>query len=47
MSPHLPRLTITEGAKYLLGDELPDLEAIARREADDIRCGDSHFGFGK
>jgi 3-oxosteroid 1-dehydrogenase len=38
-SPHLARLTMEEGAKYLRGDELPDFETIAQREADDIRCG--------
>jgi len=38
-SPHLPRLTMEEGAKYLRGDEPPDLDLIMRRETDDIRCG--------
>ena len=38
-SPHLPRLTMEEGAKYLRGGGPPDFEIIARREADDIRCG--------
>ena len=28
-----------EGAKYLRGDEPPDLDVIMRRETDDIRCG--------
>ena len=30
-SPHLPRLTMEEGAKYLRGDEPPDLDLIMRR----------------
>ena len=38
-SPHLARLTMEEGAKYLRGDEPPDFETIAKREADDVRCG--------
>ena len=38
-SPHLARLTMEEGAKYLRGGEAPDFEMIAKREADDVRCG--------
>ena len=38
-SPHLPRLTMEEGAKFLRGGEPPDLAAIAARETDDIRVG--------
>jgi succinate dehydrogenase/fumarate reductase flavoprotein subunit len=40
-SPHLARLTMEEGAKYLRGGEAPDFETIAQREAEDIRCGGS------
>ena len=36
-SPHLPWLTLAEGAKFLRGEDLPDLELAARREAEDIR----------
>ena len=38
-SPHLARLTMEEGAKYLRGDEPPDFAVIGARETDDIRCG--------
>ena len=38
-SPHLARLTMEEGAKYLRGDEPPDFAVITQRETDDIRCG--------
>lgn len=38
-SPHLPRLTMEEGARFLRGTDLPDFAAIVAREADDIRCG--------
>ena len=38
-SPHLARLTMEEGAKYLRGDEPPDFDVIMQRETDDIRCG--------
>jgi 3-oxosteroid 1-dehydrogenase len=38
-SPHLARLTMEEGAKYLRGDEPPDFGVIMQRETDDIRCG--------
>jgi 3-oxosteroid 1-dehydrogenase len=40
-SPHLARLTMEEGAKYLRGDEPPDFGAIMQRETDDVRCGGS------
>jgi 3-oxosteroid 1-dehydrogenase len=36
-SPHLPWLTMEEGAKFLTGAGLPDLDLAARREADDVR----------
>jgi 3-oxosteroid 1-dehydrogenase len=36
-SPHLARLTMEEGAKFLTGTDLPDLNLVARREAEDIR----------
>ncbi|HEX6311980.1 MAG TPA: FAD-dependent oxidoreductase [Acidimicrobiia bacterium] len=36
-SPHLPRLTMDEGAKFLRGDEPPDLSLVAEREAADVR----------
>jgi 3-oxosteroid 1-dehydrogenase len=38
-SPHLPRLTMEEGAKFLRGDEPPDFAMIMQRETDDVRCG--------
>ena len=38
-SPHLARLTMEEGAKFLRGDEPPDFGVIAQRETDDVRCG--------
>ena len=38
-SPHLPRLTMEEGAKFLRGDEPPDFGMIMQRETDDVRCG--------
>ena len=38
-SPHLARLTMEEGAKYLRGDEPPDFDVITQRETDDVRCG--------
>jgi succinate dehydrogenase/fumarate reductase flavoprotein subunit len=40
-SPHLPRLTMEEGAKYLRGDETPNFDLLAQRETDDIRTGGS------
>jgi hypothetical protein len=36
-SPHLPSLTMEEGAKFLRGDEPPDLELVAEREQADVR----------
>ncbi|HEY8526413.1 MAG TPA: FAD-dependent oxidoreductase [Acidimicrobiales bacterium] len=36
-SPHLPRLTMAEGAKFLTGTDLPDLNLVAEREANDVR----------
>jgi 3-oxosteroid 1-dehydrogenase len=36
-SPHLPRLTMEEGAKFLRGDEPPDLALVAEREQADVR----------
>ena len=36
-SPHLPWLTMEEGAKFLRGDEPPDIELASRRESADIR----------
>ncbi|HVM65165.1 MAG TPA: FAD-dependent oxidoreductase, partial [Acidimicrobiales bacterium] len=36
-SPHLPWLTLAEGAKFLRGEDLPDLDLAARREAGDVR----------
>jgi 3-oxosteroid 1-dehydrogenase len=36
-SPHLPWLTMEEGAKFLTGAGLPDLDLAAQREADDVR----------
>jgi 3-oxosteroid 1-dehydrogenase len=36
-SPHLPSLTMEEGAKFLRGDEPPDLELVAEREEADVR----------
>jgi 3-oxosteroid 1-dehydrogenase len=36
-SPHLPRLTMEEGAKFLRGDAPPDVELVAEREAADVR----------
>lgn len=38
-SPHLARLTMEEGAKFLRGDAPPDFAVIAARETDDIRVG--------
>jgi 3-oxosteroid 1-dehydrogenase len=38
-SPHLARLTMEEGAKFLRGDGPPDYSVIAGREADDVRVG--------
>lgn len=38
-SPHLPRLTLAEGAKFLRGDDPPDLTLLGEREAADIRVG--------
>ena len=38
-SPHLLRLTIGEGAKFLRGGEPPDLSVLGTREANDIRVG--------
>jgi len=36
-SPHLPWLTMEEGAKFLRGDAPPDVELAGRRQADDVR----------
>ena len=36
-SPHLPWLTMEEGAKYLRGEAMPDVELAGRRQTDDIR----------
>jgi 3-oxosteroid 1-dehydrogenase len=36
-SPHLPRLTMEEGGKFLTGVDMPDIELASRREADDVR----------
>ncbi|HEY1635144.1 MAG TPA: FAD-dependent oxidoreductase [Acidimicrobiales bacterium] len=36
-SPHLPPLTMAEGAKYLRGDATPDVDLIVRRQESDIR----------
>lgn len=36
-SPHLPWLTMDEGAKFLRGDGPPDVALAQRREADDVR----------
>jgi succinate dehydrogenase/fumarate reductase flavoprotein subunit len=36
-SPHLPWLTMEEGAKFLRGDELPDVALAAERQASDTR----------
>jgi succinate dehydrogenase/fumarate reductase flavoprotein subunit len=36
-SPHLPWLTMEEGAKFLRGEAMPDVERAARRQADDVR----------
>jgi len=36
-SPHLPPLTMAEGAKYLRGDAAPDLDVIVRRQESDVR----------
>ena len=36
-SPHLPWLTMEEGARFLRGDAPPDVELAARREAADVR----------
>lgn len=36
-SPHLPWLTMDEGAKFLRGDGPPDVELAQRRQADDVR----------
>ncbi len=36
-SPHLPWLTMAEGAKFLTGEGPPDLGLAARRQATDVR----------
>ena len=36
-SPHLPWLTMEEGAKFLRGGEPPDVELAAGRQASDVR----------
>ncbi len=36
-SPHLPRLTMEEGAKFLRGEGLPDFELVVGREQADER----------
>lgn len=36
-SPHLPWLTMEEGAKFLRGDEPPDVALAGRRQEDDVR----------
>jgi len=36
-SPHLPWLTMEEGARFLRGQGIPDLELAGRRQADDVR----------
>ncbi|HZR14944.1 MAG TPA: FAD-dependent oxidoreductase [Acidimicrobiia bacterium] len=36
-SPHLPWLTMDEGAKFLRGDGPPDVALAQRRQADDVR----------
>jgi succinate dehydrogenase/fumarate reductase flavoprotein subunit len=36
-SPHLPPLTMAEGAKYLRGDATPDVDLIVRRQESDVR----------
>jgi succinate dehydrogenase/fumarate reductase flavoprotein subunit len=36
-SPHLPWLTMEEGAKFLRGEAMPDLELAGQRQADDVR----------
>jgi succinate dehydrogenase/fumarate reductase flavoprotein subunit len=38
-SPHLARLTMEEGAKFLRGDGPPDYSLIVDRERDDVRVG--------
>jgi len=36
-SPHLPWLTMEEGARFLRGEALPDMELAVRRQTDDVR----------
>jgi len=36
-SPHLPWLTMEEGAKFLRGAGMPDVELAGRRQRDDVR----------
>jgi len=36
-SPHLPWLTMEEGAKFLRGAGMPDFELAGRRQRDDVR----------
>jgi 3-oxosteroid 1-dehydrogenase len=36
-SPHLPWLTMEEGARFLRGEGLPDVTLAAQRQADDVR----------
>jgi succinate dehydrogenase/fumarate reductase flavoprotein subunit len=36
-SPHLPWLTMEEGARFLRGEDMPDVELAGRRQADDVR----------
>jgi succinate dehydrogenase/fumarate reductase flavoprotein subunit len=36
-SPHLPWLTMEEGAKFLRGQGLPDIELASQRQAEDVR----------
>lgn len=36
-SPHLPWLTMEEGAKFLRGDAPPDLALAGQRQSDDVR----------
>jgi 3-oxosteroid 1-dehydrogenase len=36
-SPHLPWLTLEEGARFLRGEAVPDMELAGRRQAEDVR----------
>ncbi|HZQ56522.1 MAG TPA: FAD-dependent oxidoreductase [Acidimicrobiales bacterium] len=36
-SPHLPWLTMEEGARFLRGEAMPDIELAGRRQAEDVR----------